>query len=160
MEAPKATAQHGWLQELVGNWRIETLVPGEPGEQPTTLGGREVVRAVGDLWVVADGTGDMPGGGTGTMVMTLGFDPERGRFVGTWIGSMMNILWHYDGELDASGTVLTLNSEGPFFDEVGGRTKYRDIITKVDDQHRILTGNFLNREGRWEQMMEAHYYRE
>jgi hypothetical protein len=54
----------------------------------------------------------MPGGAATTM-MTLGYDPHRKRYVGTWIGSMMTHLWVYGCELDASERVLTLNAEGP-----------------------------------------------
>ena len=35
------------------------------------------------------------------MIMTLGYDPQKKRFVGTLIGSMMTHLWVYDGALDA-----------------------------------------------------------
>ena len=44
---------------------------------------------IGDLWLLAEGRSEMPGGGTGTMLITLGFDPARGRYVGTWVGSLM-----------------------------------------------------------------------
>ena len=46
------------------------------------------------------------------MMMSLGFDPQKGRFVGTFIGSMMTHLWIYDGALDASGQALILDAEG------------------------------------------------
>jgi hypothetical protein len=65
------------------------------------------------------------------MVITLGFDPKRNRYVGTWIGSMMNHLWVYDGELDANKRVLTLNAEGPSFSGDGTMAKYQDIIEFV-----------------------------
>ena len=55
----------------------------------------------------------MPDGKPSTMIVTLGFDPEKKRFMGTFIGSMMTHLWIYDGELDTAGKVLTLNAEGP-----------------------------------------------
>jgi hypothetical protein len=39
----------------------------------------------------------MPGGGAATMFLTLGYDPQRERYVGTWIGSMMTHLWGVRG---------------------------------------------------------------
>ena len=42
----------------------------------------------------------MPDGGPATMIMTLGYDPAKKRFVGTFIGSMMTNLWVYEGELE------------------------------------------------------------
>jgi hypothetical protein len=39
------------------------------------------------VWVLAEGEGGMAGGIAATTLMTLGYDPAEGRFVGTWIGS-------------------------------------------------------------------------
>jgi len=81
----------------------------------------------------------MPGGIAATTLMTLGYDPAKGRFVGTWIGSMMTHLWVYDGELDPAGRVLTLNSEGPSMTGDGSFAKYQDIVEFMSDDHRVLT---------------------
>ncbi|MGH8728980.1 MAG: DUF1579 domain-containing protein, partial [Burkholderiales bacterium] len=105
--------EHEWLQKLVGEWTYESdcsMGPGKPNEK---FKGTESVRSLGGLWILAEGRGEMPGGGAATMLITLGYDPQRKRYVGTWIGSMMTYLWVYDGGLDAAGKVLTLNAEGP-----------------------------------------------
>jgi hypothetical protein len=103
----------------------------------------------------------MPGGGPATTVMTLGYDPQKKRYVGTWIGSMMTHLWVYDGELDAAGNALTLNSEGPSMapGSEGKMVKYRDVIEFKSDDHRVLTSHALGEDGEWSQFMTAHYRR-
>ena len=53
------------------------------------------------------------------MLMTLGYDPAKKRFVGTWVGSMMAHLWVYEGSMDAEEKVLTLSAEGPSCMEEG-----------------------------------------
>ena len=58
----------------------------------------------------------MPDGTPATTQITLGYDPAKKRFVGTWLGSMMTHLWIYDGELSADERTLTLSSEGPQHD--------------------------------------------
>lgn len=152
--------QHQWLQRLLGDWTSESDAPAEPGKPPAKLRGTETGRRLGDLWVVLDGRGDMPGGGTAQMMMTLGFDPSRNRFVGTWVGSMMTHLWVYEGSLDAGGNVLTLNTEGPDFATGGSAmAKYKDVIEFRGDDHRILTGNVMGADGKWTVMMTAHYHR-
>jgi hypothetical protein len=131
----------------------------EPGRPPSRSTGSESVRSLGGLWVVAQGQGEMPGGGPATMVMTLGFDPSSQRYVGTWIGSMMTHLWVYDGSLDPAGKVLTLNTEGPSMTAEGKMGKYRDVIEFQSDDHRVLTSYALDDDGQWREFMTAHYRR-
>lgn len=151
--------EHQWLQQLVGEWTTEAQMAGESDE---ACKGTESVRSLGGLWILAEGRGEMPGGGGATMIMTLGYDPGKKRYVGTWVGSMMTHMWLYDGELDASGTVLTLNSEGPDMSPgaVPGRlAKYKDVIEIKGADYRMLTSHWLGADGKWQQFMTAHYRR-
>lgn len=131
-----------------------------PDQPPARTRGTESVRSLGGVWFLAEGQGDMPGGGEGTSLMTLGYDPQKRRYVGTWIGSMMTHLWIYDGELDASERVLTLNAEGPGMTGEGKMAQYRDVIEFRSDDHRVLTSHVLGDDGQWKQFMTAHYRRE
>jgi hypothetical protein len=154
--------QHRWLQKLLGEWTYEHETACEPGKPPEKLTGSERVRALGELWVLCEGSGNMPagaGGGPAQMLMTLGYDPVKRRFVGTWVGSMMTHLWVYDGELDEAHRVLTLNSQGPSFVSEGKLAKYQDIIELLGDDHRTLTSRTLGEDGKWQQFMVVHYRR-
>jgi hypothetical protein len=114
-------------------------------------------RPIGKIWIVGDGDGDM-GGEPATTQITLGFNPDTGRFVGTWIGSMMTHLWVYDGELDATGNVLTLNSEGPSMTGDGSTGRYQDVIAFEGDNRHTLSGKALTDNG-WHQFMQIVYTR-
>jgi len=153
------TKQHHWLKKLLGKWTTESQFCSQPGEAPQTLKGSEIVRAVGDIWVVCDGKGEMPGGGVADMQMTLGFDPQSGRFVGTWIGSMMTHLWIYNGELDASEKILTLNSQGPDFTSPGKIAQYKDLIEFINDDYRTLSSHTPGPDGKWNEIMRVHFRR-
>lgn len=155
----KPQQEHEWLQQFVGDWTIESECVGAPGQPTDTFTGTETVRTLGGLWIVGDGKGGMPGGGTAYMQLTLGFDPKRGRYIGTWVGSMMTHLWSYEGELDESGRVLTLNAEGPSFSAIGKMAQYQDIYEIKDANHRVLTSRVLGEDGKWTQFMTAHYRR-
>jgi hypothetical protein len=144
---------------LVGNWTTEAEAIMEPGKPTEPMKGTETVRSLGGLWFLAEGQAEMPGGGMGTMLMTLGYDPQKKRYVGTWIGSMMAHLWIYDGELDAAGRVLTLNSDGPDMAAKGKMAKYKDVIEYKSDDHRMLTSNMLGDDGEWRQFVTANYWR-
>ena len=151
--------EHHWLEKLVGEWTFESecdMGPGKPREKFT---GTQSVRSIGGMWIIGEGQGEMPGGGTGTMVLTLGYDPQKKRFVGTWFGSMMTALWIYEGERDASGNVLTLNTEGPSFAGDGTLAKYRDIVEVKSDDHYILRSTTQGEGGTWTEFMTAHYRR-
>ena len=103
--------EHQWLQQLVGEWTYVADVTMEPGKSPETFNGTESVRSLGGLWILAEGQGEMLGCGVATTLLTLGYDPQKQRYVGTWIGSMMTHLWVYDGAMDAAGRLLTLDAE-------------------------------------------------
>ena len=105
--------EHQWLQKFVGEWTYESEAQEGPDTPAEKMIGTETVRSLGGFWIVAEGQGSMPGGEVGTTMMTVGYDPQKQRYVGTYIGSMMSYLWVYDGELDADERVLTLAADGP-----------------------------------------------
>jgi uncharacterized protein DUF1579 len=151
--------EHQWLQKLVGEWTLEgeaSMGSDKPSEKAR---GTESVRSLGGAWFLAEGQGEMPGGGHATTLMTLGYDPEKKRYVGTWIGSMMTYLWVYDGELDAAERVLTLYADGPSMAGDGKMAKYKDVIEFKSDDHRVLTAHVLRDDGEWHHFMTTHYQR-
>jgi hypothetical protein len=151
--------QHRWLQKLVGEWSYETQAPGKPGEAPAKMTGTERVRSLGDLWIVAEGESQMPDGSPATTLMTLGYDPQTRRVVGTWVGSMMPHMWVYDAELDPAGKVLALNSEGPSMKDDGTISRYQDVIEFKSDDHRIFTARVQGTDGQWQSFMTMDYRR-
>jgi hypothetical protein len=151
--------EHRWLQKMIGDWSYEveaTAVPGQPAETST---GTESVHSLGGLWVVCAGRGEMAGIGMAYTQMTLGYDTEKKRFVGSWVGSMMTQQWVYEGTLDEARKTLTLESEGPSMKEDGSRALYRDTIRFESDDHRVLTSHVRGDDGQWQAFMTAHYRR-
>jgi Protein of unknown function (DUF1579) len=159
MMTAKPERQHRWLEKLVGDWTFETDVPAQAGQPASKSIGTESVRSIGGLWIQAEGRGEMPGGGPATSVMTLGYDTQKKRFVGSWIGSMMTYMWVYDGGLDAAERVLTLNSEGPSMSDDGTMSSYQDVIEIKSDDHRTLTGRVRTPDGTWQPFMTVDYRR-
>ncbi|HEV7323202.1 MAG TPA: DUF1579 domain-containing protein [Ensifer sp.] len=148
---------HRWLEQMLGDWHVRTL--GADGESDGSGPWTEHVRSLHGLWIVCEGQGTMPGGGFGQTLMTLGFNPETKRYVGTWVGSMMTHMWIYDGELDANGMSLSLHCDGPDFENPGQTARYRDVITLVDHSRRLLTAQVQAPDGSWRTMMTAQYSR-
>lgn len=157
MSAPEK--EHDWLQRFVGEWAYEHECAAEPGKEPMKSHGTERVRPVGRLWVACEGQGEMPGGGVAVMILTLGYDTPRKKFVGTWIGSMMTTLWAYEGTLDPAGRVLTLETEGPNVMGDGKVARFREVIEWSDDDNRTFTSFVQGEDGGWKQVMKARYKR-
>lgn len=152
-------AEHRWLGRLVGSWTVEGEMSMSPGEQPAHFKGGVCVRPIGDLWVVIQTTGDMPGMGESTIEITLGYDPEKQRVVGTVIGSMMTSLWLYNGTLDEAEGILTLDTEGPSMAEEGKMSNYRDTIQILNDDQWTMMSHAQSKAGEWQQFMKSTYTR-
>lgn len=158
MQPPEPQKEHLWLHRLVGEWAVELECSMGPDQPPMKSNRRESVRSWGALWTIAEGSDDTPGSSCDS-IMTLGFDPRAQRFVGTFITTMMTHLWPYDGALDTTERVLTLDSVGPSFAGDGTMAKYQDIIEFVTDDYRILSSRMLGSDGQWTPFMKAHYRR-
>lgn len=158
MDMPAAQKEHQWLQQIVGDWTYESS--SEMAGEAHQMSGTDSVRSLGDMWIVAHGT--MPVGEgvpDGTSQMTLGFDIKRGKFVGSWVGSMTDYQWIYEGELDPTGRILTLSAEGPRWDDIPGTTTYHDIVELVDANTRLLRAEVLQDDGTWKEFMRTTYTR-
>ncbi|MGH6865785.1 MAG: DUF1579 domain-containing protein [Methyloceanibacter sp.] len=151
--------EHLWLQKLIGDWSFEAECLMGPDQPPMKSTGSETVRSLGGLWTVGEGQGTCPDGTPVTSIMTLGYDPQKQRCVGTFVASMMTHMWTYDGALDASGKVLTLDTVGPSFAGDGSMVKYQDVIEFINDDHRVLRSRSLAEDGKWTEFMTAHYRR-
>lgn len=142
------TPEHHWLHQLVGEWTTETVCPTGSDQSVETYRGTETGRDVGP-WVVLDGQCPLPGGGISRSVMTLGYDPSKKKFVGTFIATMMTFLWVYEGELDAGRKTLELAANGPSFTDPAKACDYVDTIEIRDDGTRTLSSRYRAEDGTW-----------
>ena len=161
MDSITPSPQYLWLGRLIGNWTYSHDTPQTDDARMRKVEGTETFRAIGALWVQGEAVGPLPdGSGMSVSITTLGWDPSRDRFVGTWVSSTMPSLWVYEGELDAGGQRLALYSEGPAMDGTAGLVPYMDVIEFVDDNHRTLTGHTKGPDGRWTAFTTVEYRRQ
>ena len=162
-EMPKPGKEHAWLRQLEGTWagEIDMLVdpmnPSKPPEKPIRSKVTESTTLLGGWWALAVVKSEMMGQpfeGRGQ----YGYDVEKKKYVGTWIDSMMPHLWEYEGSLDASGKVLTLEAMGPDCVNPGAMAKFRDVHEIVDKDTRRMS-SAVQREGKWVPMMRAELKR-
>jgi hypothetical protein len=160
-EAPQPAApekEHQWLQQLVGEWEAESEAILAPGQPPMKCQGTESVRAIGGLWTVAETKNDFQGMQV-TGVMTLGYDPQKKKYVGTWIDSMTNYLWKYEGALDEEGKILTLETEGPGHGDPGKLARFRETFEIKGQDHKVFTSSIQGEDGKWFTFLTTHYRR-
>lgn len=151
--------EHAWLLQLIGEWQYEGECTPGPDHPPMKTGGSETARGIGPLWLQIEQQGPMPDGQPMTAIITLGYDPQKQAFVGTFIASMMSMIWEYVGQLDASGKVLTLDSRGPSMAGDGGLADYQDIIAIVSPDHWRFSSQIRGEDGRWIEFMSSDHRR-
>ena len=154
MIKPTRQKEHKWLEKLVGEWTTGAEAIAMNDQPATSHSGTESVRSLDGIWFIGEGSGDM-----GPTVITLGFDPDKKKYVGTFIGSMMTYMWVYEGELDAEEKVLTLDTVGPNFSGDGSIVPYKDSIEFISNDHRVLTSRTQGTDGQWTEFMRMDFHR-
>lgn len=150
-------AAHAWLEQFLGDWHGVSDAPGEDDE--VTWEFDESAEAVGKLWIVARSSSpesDPPF----ASVLTLGYDPEKGEYVGTWIDSMLPRMWTYRGWLDAETDTLILQAEGPDMSDPGKTAIYQDRVRFIDPDHKRVSSFAQTADGKWQEFMSVNYVRQ
>ena len=155
----KPAPQHAWLQHLLGTWITESECSPGPGEELFRGTGRETVQMLGELWTIAEGVSTMPGGGSMTSRMQLGFDKSAEIYVGAWVGSVASTQFIYHGTLDDTERIMTLDTTGPCFSDPSRIASYQDVITLTGDDTRELLSRYEDAEGTWHEFMTVRYRR-
>jgi hypothetical protein len=153
---PEPQKEHEWLKQLAGDWDLDIQVT-EPNKDTTKSKGSETTRMFGPFWAVSEVKAkmmDMPFTGS----LTLGYDIQQKKYVATWIDSMGDHLWKYDGTVDPGGKILTLDTMGPCPMQGGKITKFQDVVEIKDKDHRVFK-SFVDFDGKMVQMLTINYTR-
>ena len=150
-EFPKPQKEHEWLNQFIGEWESEsecTPVPGQPAVKGKST---EKIRSLGGFWIVSESDAEMMGQKM-NIVMTIGYSPEKKKYIGTWTDSMLPHMWQYEGSVDATGKILTLEADGPSMLKPGTTAKYRDVTEFKSKDERVFTSSVQNEKGEWVKM--------
>ena len=147
-EFPKPQEEHAWLKQFVGEWETTAEASMGPDQPPMTCKGTMSSRMLGGFWMISESKAEVMGAPM-TAVLTVGYDPQKKKYVGTWVDSMMNHLWRYEGAVDETGKKLTLEAEGPNMLQPGKTAKFRDAYEFKSADHIITTASMQGEEGKW-----------
>jgi hypothetical protein len=147
-QMPPPAKEHAWLQKFVGNWEAEAEIIMDPAKPPMKSKGTETVRPIGGFWILSEGKSEAMGMKF-DHVLTLGYDPEKKKYIGTWFDSMSSYLWKYEGTVDPTGKILTLETEGPCPKEPGKISKFKEVTEFKSDDRRVFTSSMLGDDGKW-----------
>ena len=145
---PTPTKQHDWLKAFVGEWETDGEMVMAPGQPPLKTKGTESVKMIGGFWMASEMKcmGDAMTG-----VMTVGYDPKKEKYVGTWVCSMCDKLFTYEGTV--SGNTLTLNTDGPSPTDPAKTVKMKDVCELKGPDERTLTSYMRGDDGQWVKFM-------
>jgi hypothetical protein len=149
-EPPKPQKEHEWLKRLEGEWTTECEAVMEPGKPAVKSKGTETTRSLGGLWTVAELKNDFQGVAM-TGLMTVGYDPVKKKYVGTYVCSMCDHLFEYVGTVD--GQTLTLECDGPNPADPAKKVRMKDVIEVKDKDHKELRSYMRGEDGKWVQFM-------
>ena len=154
---PQPTDEHKLLEKFVGAWEVtsEGMMEGQP---PVESKGTMNSRMLGGFWTLNEMKTEF-GEVTVHGVQTIGYDAEKEKYVGTWVDSMFNYMWHYEGSVDQAGTTLTLEAEGPDLSRPGEMTQFQDIYEFKSDDHIVATSKMLTGDGEWVTFMVGQMHR-
>jgi len=133
---PIQSPQHDRLLAKVGTWDVNCSYYMGPDCEALEAPGVDVVEAVGAFWTVGHFSCELPG----THIVgraTLGYDPERQKYVSTWFDSANPFLYYFEGQLSADGNKLEMTGDN-IDPTTRNLVKYRSVETRIDDNTRTL----------------------
>jgi hypothetical protein len=151
---PKPAQEHAWLQQFTGEWKTEMKGTMAPDQPPMECNGTLSSRQLGGFWVLNEMKGEMSGAPMNG-IQTIGYDEGKKKYVGTWVDSMTAFMWQYEGTVDASGKVLTLDADGPNLMGDGKLTKFQDIYEFKSADEILMTSRMLATDGKWVTFMSG-----
>ena len=153
-QMPQPTDQHHRILADVGTWNVKCTYMMDPSQPEMVCDATETIEPVGGFWTVSRFESDfmgMPFVGR----CTLGYDPRKERFVGSWVDCMSSTMFVMEGGFRADGKTLEMHSEGPHM-ATGEIVPMRMVTTYRDDGTRAFD-MFVGNPGGQGEMQCFHY---
>lgn len=151
------TPEHAEVLRKAGDWLVRCTYYMGGEADPIEVDGRETGQMLGDLWCNSRFEADMLGSplqGNGS----LGFDPVKKKYVGTWKDSATPFLYTFEGTFDPVIGVFDLAGEN--FDPVRQcLAVYRSRVEFISADEHVLDLSIDVPEGLPIKVLRYHYRR-
>ena len=143
------------MKRDVGTWNVVIKMFGDPSGKPAVGKGTETNDMLGDLWLIGRFKGDLMGASYEGLRQT-GFDPEKKKFVASWVDSNNPYPTHTEGDWNEKTQTMTWigTGKGPS----GKEMKARMVVTYNKDGSRTST-MYAIMNGKEMKLMEFHFTR-
>ena len=152
--------EHDILKKDVGTWTAECKMwAAGPDADPIVSPGKEVNRMLpGGKWMVSDFEGEF-GGETFNGHGVFGYDPDKKKYVGTWIDSMSPYMMKMEGTYNDETKTMTMFYTAK--DESGQEAKGKTVSVTKDEKTRVFTMYMQTAESKddFVKMMEITYHK-
>ena len=145
---PGPEKEHEVLKQFVGEWDTKSEASAGPDQPAMTCDGKIQAKMLGGFWVINEMESNMPGFQM-KGIQTIGYDGKSKKYVGTWVDSMMNHMWKYEGTWEEASKTLTLEAEGPNFVEAGKTAMFRDIYQFKTKDQIAISSQMQGEDGKW-----------
>jgi hypothetical protein len=157
-EMPKPSKEHELLSQFAGDWEVTAETVALPNVEPLKCEGTESAKMVGGFWLVGQTEASMMGMKVNSL-LTIGYNPTKKKYVGTFVCSADSTLWEYEGTMDDDGKKLTLTTEGPSPLDPSKTGQYREELELTDKDHKTFTSYMQGEDGKWVKMVTMSYTR-
>jgi len=131
----KLSKEHEMLKEGEGTWDYVMKFKMAPDQPEMEAKGTEVCSMVGGFWMVFDTKSPDFMGAAWHGHGSIGFDPDKKKYIGIFINSHSPYAMMGEGTSDGPNK-MTLNWEGKHGDQV---EKSRSVHEKKDKDHSVMT---------------------
>ncbi len=144
----EVTEQHQWLKKMVGKWETTSSAESAPGQDEIVMKGTIESKMIGDFWLTNSMKAEMNGFKIDGR-QTVGYDRKKGKYIGTWVDSSSDFIWHYVGTVSKDGTTLSLIAEGPSMSDPQAMAMYRDMYKFTSDDTIKLSSSVKGPDDKW-----------
>jgi hypothetical protein len=113
---------------------------------------------LGEFWMMNEFHNEVAGFGM-KGIQTVGYDPSKKKYIGTWVDSATNHLWLYEGTV-VDNKKLVLEAKGPNLVTSGKEALFRDSYEFMSESEIRVTSEMQGEDGKWITFMTGAAVRE